>query len=141
MSGDGLINWPRHIGNRPTTPSRKRGFLDLPLELREEIYGHLLLTRHTQRHYGLGYSRYDIDVAVLGVNRQVHDEAQNVFHRNRFVCIRTTWIDFEDDIIIPGKFPLLAKGPKAESFCQPHLTVGIDFCGNTNTISTKTKVY
>ena len=87
MSGDGLIDKPPQMQSHPTTPPRKRGFFDLPLEVRQDIYGYLLLTRRTKR-YIVTHPHYVLDAALLNVNRQVHDEAQAVLDQNQFVHIK-----------------------------------------------------
>lgn len=132
--GHDLIDGPLRIRCRPTTPPRKRGFFDLPLELREDIYGYLLLTSRTKVYNSLLHPRYKLHLALIGVNRQVHDEAQVVFSRNQFVLIQA-WPKFKGNLIIPNKFPLVSEDAQAKAFRQPHLTVALQYgtcrCGQT----------
>lgn len=97
----------------PPSAIRSRAtFLNVPREIRDNIYGHLLLAKQnqiTQSDY-LDFDTYDPEsslgtltpasykfhTAILATNRQVHDEAVEVLKANHFVQV---WCNY----------PLLAK--------------------------------
>lgn len=82
-----------------TVPSQKHfPFLALPLELREAIYSlyfkpaDRLAKNPALEAQGFFGGVYQFDVALWGVNRQLHHEARRVWKReNVFVKISTPW--------------------------------------------------
>lgn len=130
MSGDGLIDKPPQMQSHPTTPPRKRGFFDLPFgSAARHLWLSAVDTTHQTLHRDPSY--YELDVALLSVNRQVNDEAQAVLDQNQFVHIKA-WLDFNDDILAPVRFPLTAKDAAAKPFRRPHLAVSLEYFGNAN---------
>lgn len=61
----------------------KASFTSLPLELRNEIYGHLLLLQRTRRS--------GFQLAILRTNGQIHSEALKIFRENKFVHFVTRY--------------------------------------------------
>jgi tetratricopeptide (TPR) repeat protein len=116
----------------PSEPQPARvSFLGLPAELRNEVYRHLLLARRTKRHFGLGFASYNLHVTILRTNQQIHNEALKVFHENRFIRIITPWTSFKKDVLIQGKFPLIAE--EKASFCELwHMKMVLDFRGDVD---------
>lgn len=115
-------------------PPPRASFLGLPLELRNEIYRQLLSTRRTRIDLGLGRARYSIQTAILGTNHQVHDEAAKVLRENRFINITTPWTSFKQDVLVQGKFPIIAEREDGLSFSGFHMLVVLDFMGDANTV-------
>jgi len=114
------------------TPS-KIGFLDLPVELRNEIYRNLLTTKRTKRYYGLSYSSYHMEFSILRTNRQIYHEAQRIFRENKFIRISTPWPAFQTSIITEAKFPLIARCGNAMGFQRCYLQVILDYVADSNT--------
>lgn len=67
--------------------------LQLPLELREQIYAHYFdPTTHLDTGGCDGGGRYDFDFALYRASKQIYLEAQTMFRReNVFVRIETPW--------------------------------------------------
>ena len=115
-------------------PRPKASFLGLPLELRNEIYRNLLSTRRTRIDLGLGRARYSLHPAILALNRQIHTEATAILRENRFINIVTPWTSFKKDVLVQGKFPVIAEGKwDSWSFTGVHMLVILDFMGDSNT--------
>ena len=111
---------------RASKPSKSAsGFFELPMELRQEVYRNLLSTRRTRRKYGLGFVSYDLQPAILRVNRRIHQEATEIWQKNRFVHILTLWSGFKKDILEPAKFPIIAE--KTADRCHIYLRIMFDF--------------
>lgn len=125
----------------PALPAPSASFLGLPLELRNEIYRDLLSTHRTRLDLGLGLARYSLHTAILGSNRQIHDEAIKILQENRFIHITTPWSLFKQDILVQGKFPVIAerrdkdmdKDKDGSAFPAPHMLMILDFMGDANT--------
>lgn len=99
------VQQPNPTRSRPT-------FLKVPREIRDNIYGHLLLAKRNQipqsdyldfetydPETSLGTltpASYDFHTAILATNRQIHDEALRVLKANHFILV---W----------SNYPLLAK--------------------------------
>ncbi|KAI9656201.1 MAG: hypothetical protein M1821_004864 [Bathelium mastoideum] len=100
-------------------------FLDLPPELRDEIYALALVPEFheeesiTWREYRLG---------ILRVNKQINNEAQQVFRRDNVFCrIETPWTETEQHISVQGHVPLIAPRKRMScNFPQHHLSIQID---------------
>ncbi|KAK5700965.1 hypothetical protein LTR97_005484 [Elasticomyces elasticus] len=88
-----------------------RGIFSLPRELRDKIYGYLLHHEHTKapqwhtRHPGIPSSvhrdksvahTYTFHPNLLGVNRQIHEEAGSVLALNSFVVVSAQWDSFQE---------------------------------------------
>ncbi|KAA6407492.1 MAG: hypothetical protein FRX48_08735 [Lasallia pustulata] len=97
---------------RPNTTRSRPTFLNIPRELRDNIYGCLLLAEHNQipQSDHLDFDTYDpinslgtltpaaynFHTAILSTNRQIHAEALEVLKANHFILVRSN-------------YPLLAK--------------------------------
>jgi hypothetical protein len=104
-------------------------FLDLPLELRSNVYEHLVGPGEASQSGG-SYIRYKFDLAIFKVNRQVHDEAIKIFRQmNIFARIETPWDQAEQHVAIEGNVPIIANGIHANSFYDVHLRVVISAPG------------
>ena len=115
-------------------PPPRPSFLGLPLELRQEIYRNLLNTRRTRIDLGLGRARYSLHPAVLASNRQIHAEATEILLENKFINIVTSWTSFKQDVLVQGKFPVIAEGEWSSwSFMGFHMLVLLEFMGDANT--------
>ncbi|CAF9906279.1 hypothetical protein IMSHALPRED_004154 [Imshaugia aleurites] len=112
-------------------PIPKPSLLTLPLELRNEIYRHLLSTRLTRLELGLGLARYDLQLAILATNRQIHDEGTAILRENKFISIVTSWTSFKQDILVQGKFPTIVEGQIHDTvrLPAPYMIVVLDFMG------------
>ncbi|KAF2655595.1 hypothetical protein K491DRAFT_423467 [Lophiostoma macrostomum CBS 122681] len=85
IQGDDLPAQGRHLRSHPVDESRI-GFLDLPGELRNNIYCQLLIFDDYIRHMP-GYTTKVPALVLLRVCKQIHDEAAGVFYGgNSFYC-------------------------------------------------------
>ncbi|KAF6217637.1 hypothetical protein HO133_006739 [Letharia lupina] len=114
-------------------PPPRPSLLGIPLELRNEIYRNLLSTGRNRIDLGLGRARYSLQTAVLATNRQIHDEATAVLRENRFINIITSWTSFKQDILVQGKFPIIAEGDDRSPSPESHMLVLLDFMGDVDT--------
>lgn len=93
--------------------------LDLPTEVRLEIFRQLLLTKHTKRAvpYQLAIP-HTLQPAVLCVCRQFHQEAGHVLYReNVFVHIVTNYRFLGDELKLAG-LALITTGGAAQCFAH-----------------------
>lgn len=93
--------------------------LDLPTEVRLEIFRQLLLTKHTKRAppYQLAMP-HTLQPAVLCVCRQFQQEAGDVLYReNVFVLIVTNYRFLVDDLGLAG-LASLSRGGAAQRFAR-----------------------
>ena len=102
-----------------TLPPPKANLFTLPLEIRNEIYRHLLSTRLTRVDLGLGHARYDIQPAILATKRQIHDEGTAILSENKFISIITSWTSFKQDLLVQGKFPTIAERQSDDNVLLP----------------------
>lgn len=104
------------------------GLLDLPPEIREQIYGEILSTEHSRcppmNPDEPAYYKFHLD--LLLVNKRIYCEAKKVFQDNVFVKITTPWPEAIGHIRGEGKVPCVTTGGKAENFRDFHLWVFID---------------
>ncbi|KAK8233002.1 hypothetical protein HDK77DRAFT_381732 [Phyllosticta capitalensis] len=101
--------------------------LNLPAEIREEIFSHVLDARAARVELPDDYVAYRFDLALFQVNRQVYREARHVFYRlNTFVRINTPWPEARHHITEEGRVPVAVSGEKAESFRHVHLLADIE---------------
>ncbi|KAK4693089.1 hypothetical protein P7C71_g4244, partial [Lecanoromycetidae sp. Uapishka_2] len=102
--------------------------LDLPAEIREQIYKEILSTANSKVEPPSddepGTYQYQLD--ILLVNRQIYREAKKIFQDNVFVKITTPWPEAIDHIRSEGKVPSVTTGEKASNFRDFHLWVFID---------------
>lgn len=104
-------------------------FLELPPEIRTQIYAHILSPATNRLDLGEGYTSYNFKEAlqVLRVNRQVYYESRKVFHDlNTFVRIATPWRDAKHHVSVEGYVYIMVAGAAANKFQQHSLSVTID---------------
>ena len=103
-------------------------FLDLPVEIREQIYSEILSSA-TSILPPIAQdepARYEFKLDILRTNRRIHHEAKKIFQHNIFVKITAPWPESIDHIRSEGKVPTVTTGDKAETFRGFHLWVFID---------------
>ena len=104
-------------------------FLDLPAEIREQIYRERLCSANSKRYPPAGSDlppHYEYDLSLLYVNKLVHTEAKKIFQDNVFIKITTPWPQSIEHINHEGKVPIVAEGRKASAFNQYHLHIYVD---------------
>jgi len=103
-------------------------FLDLPAEIREQIYGEILSSTNSKvdpiTSEEPGSYKYHLD--ILLVNHQIYREATKIFQDNVFVKITTPWPEAIEHIRSEGKVPSVTTGDKAANFRDCHLWIFID---------------
>lgn len=103
-------------------------FLDLPIEIREQIYQHLLTPTANRKPLPGDYTTYDYtpSLVLYHLNRQIYHESRKIFRQlNTFILIETPWIEAQHHVAVDGHVPILATGEIAEDFAQHTLTVSI----------------
>ncbi|KAK6343509.1 hypothetical protein TWF730_011099 [Orbilia blumenaviensis] len=105
------------------------GFLDIPPELRNQIYSELL-SPFSNRELGEGesyYYDYTDSLKIFLVNRQIYVEARKVFHQlNTFVRVTTPWEQAKYHVAIDGQVDILDASSRANAFKLHTLSVAID---------------
>jgi hypothetical protein len=102
-------------------------FLDLPGEIRNQIYEELLDVELNKTPIDEGYWKYNHYLGILSVSKQVHAEAKDVFRKiNVFCKLETPWAESQDHIHHRGRVSFLATGDKAQRFTEHHLEIAID---------------
>ncbi|GAB7340070.1 hypothetical protein MBLNU457_6565t1 [Dothideomycetes sp. NU457] len=105
-------------------------FLELPPEIREEIYRPILEPdnyRHTNEDHYTTYNYRPALSSLFRINRQIYHEARRIFlEKNQFVIIGTPWEQAKDHVMREGRVPILADGEEANNFKDHSLTVTID---------------
>ncbi|MCJ1451514.1 hypothetical protein MMC28_001852 [Mycoblastus sanguinarius] len=98
------------------TLSPKPTLSNIPGEIRNEIYHMLLTTRYTFHEKKM---RFDLQPAILQVNKQIHAEAKSVLHGDNlwilFEIKEPEWSIFEEDTELPFKLPVVSKRIKIAS--------------------------
>jgi len=98
-------------------------FLDLPGEIREQVYRELLSSATNRHDIGDGKAQYKFHFEILLVNSQVHEEAREVFRRhNVFVRIETPWTQAVEHVRDEGRVPILCTGDEAVNFQDFHMS-------------------
>ena len=103
-------------------------FLDIPPEIREQIYGEILSTASSRCESICPEepASYKFQLNILLTNRQINHEAKKVFQDNIFIKITTPWLEAIEHIRGEGKVPSVCSGDKASSFRDHHLWIFID---------------
>jgi len=102
--------------------------LELPLEIREQIYRCLLNPQANRRKLPEQYSRYDYSrtLVLYRLNRQIYQEAQKIFRSlNTFILVETPWLEAQHHVAVDGRVPILATGQQAAGFKQHTMTAAI----------------
>ena len=100
-------------------------FLNLPAEIREEIYRECV--RLPKVRDNNGFAHYEPDLAIFRVNRLIHKEARKIFQEeNIFIKITTPWPEATNYICNEGKVPISVTGQRAIDFGSIHLRISID---------------
>lgn len=91
---------------------RPRDNFPLPRELRDQIYGYLLDSKYTRvKRDNVGDRAYKYHLSVLGVNREIHDEAAEYLYNyknNAFMVVRHPPAHW-DSALMPPWIPLVAE--------------------------------
>ncbi|EPS45700.1 hypothetical protein H072_313 [Dactylellina haptotyla CBS 200.50] len=104
-------------------------FLDLPPELRNQIYSYLLSPFSNRRHLGDSFYAYDYSPSLVlyRLNRQIYLESRKIFHSlNTFVRISTHWEQAKHHVALEGQVSILLSSPEANKFPLDTLSVTID---------------
>lgn len=103
-------------------------FLDLPPEIRDQIYHELLSSDNAKLPPPSDDlpASYKYDLAILLANKKIYHEAKKAFQDNVFVKITTPWEESIDHISSEGRVPIITTGQKAEEFMSFHLWIWID---------------
>lgn len=102
--------------------------LNLPPEIREEIYSLILTPNANRLHNPDKYTDYDFhDALVLfKLNKQIYVEARKVWRDlNVFVRIETPFERAQQFVALEGHTPILVKGKRAKLFNDHSMTVRI----------------
>ncbi|KAK6346687.1 hypothetical protein TWF696_006805 [Orbilia brochopaga] len=103
-------------------------FLDLPPELRDEIYSFTLSPFNNRHRLSQGY-HYDYSAALslLRTNRQIYREARKVFYAlNTFVLIHTPWEQAKTHVATEGNVSIVVHDGAAAHFNHHSLIVTIE---------------
>lgn len=104
-------------------------FLELPAEIREQIYREVLSAQNSKRFPAAGSdepAHYEFDLSILRTNQLIHKEAKKIFQDNIFIRITTPWEQSVSHINNEGKVPIVAKGERASNFSTSHLHIYVD---------------
>ncbi|KAL8647671.1 MAG: hypothetical protein Q9226_006341 [Calogaya cf. arnoldii] len=106
-------------------------FLDLPPEIRDNIYHDVLSSDEARRPPADDDSpaSYHFNLAILRTNKQIHHESKKAFQDNVFIKITTPWSESIEHISSEGRVPIVALGPAADAFGSFHLWIWIDAPG------------
>jgi hypothetical protein len=112
-----------------TTSDSKPHFLNLPPEIREQVYGLIFEPETYRRHEEDEYVTYHYAKAfvLFKINRQIYNEAHKVFYDlNTFVRIETPWPQSREHVMAEGHVPIIIQDEHAKTFKNYGLHVGID---------------
>lgn len=103
-------------------------FLDLPPEIRDQIYHDVLSCDSARRPPDNDEEpgSYRFDLGILRTNKQIYRESKKAFEDNIFIKITTPWSESIGHISSEGRVPIITTGPQAEHFRSFHLGVWID---------------
>lgn len=106
------------------TPSR---LMSLPVELRDQVYSHILRPANNAYECPNFYTQYKYDLRLFRVCKQMQAEAQRVFRLlNIFVAIETPWTEAEQHVRTIGYVPILIRDRIAERFNNWSMKIAID---------------
>jgi len=107
-------------------------FLDLPPEIREDIYKIILEPSSNRHHLPNDYSDYTFSPSLVlyRINRQIYLEARKVFRDlNILILIETPWMEAQHHVAMEGHVPILATGHRAAVFDAHTMIVSINAPG------------
>ncbi|KAL8735836.1 MAG: hypothetical protein Q9181_002665 [Wetmoreana brouardii] len=106
-------------------------FLDLPAEIRDQIYHEVLSCDSARRppKNDDEPASYKFNLEILRANRQIYHESKKAFQDNIFIKVTTPWAESIGHISFEGRVPLITTGPQAENFRSFHSWVWIDAPG------------
>lgn len=104
---------------------RPTGLLDLPSEIRQEIWRLCVSTKCNRVSSALdGLAAYNLSLNVFRINRAIYREAFDVFQRcNSFCSVSTPWDNADDYIHKNGHIAILRADPDDSLFQAVHLEV------------------
>jgi hypothetical protein len=120
-------------------------FMDLPAELRDEVYTYLMLPEDNCIVDDDGIiTKYLYDLSFYRTSKQIHEEAKRVFRVlpwNTFARIETPWDEAQQHVSMEGMVPILASGNAAENFNHIHVRIIIDAPSHTREVNKKFIVF
>ena len=115
------------VSTEAATPFR---FMDLPAELRDQVYTYLLLPEDNCEVGEDGVTtKYRYDLRFYRTCKQVYAESKRIFRVlpwNTFARIETPWEEAQEHVSVEGMVPVLASGKAAEDFHHIHVRIIID---------------
>ncbi|KAL5424588.1 hypothetical protein PMIN04_003126 [Paraphaeosphaeria minitans] len=100
----------------PDGPQQPFPFMQLPLELREQVYDEYFRPENRLEVYEVGEGiggMYNFEFALLRTNKQVYREALRSWRKNVFVRVETPWPHAVHHIRSEGQVPIVAAGRRA----------------------------
>ncbi|TLD15369.1 Tetratricopeptide-like helical [Venturia nashicola] len=102
-------------------------FLDLPGELRNNIYELLLNPAYLRQDLDDGQHTYNYNLALLHTNKQIYLEARKIFRQqNVFVRVETPWEQAQHHVRVEGNVPIIAQDRLADQIQNIYMRVVID---------------
>ncbi|KAM0798573.1 hypothetical protein BDR22DRAFT_858927 [Usnea florida] len=117
-------------------------FMNLPIEIREMIYRHLVIARFTKREKNMRSREFDGDrykalrgpdqthqffPAIFRTNRKVHEELIGLCQReNNFICFTSYWSSQFAEGLEKCGLELIAKGPTTRDFWNISMTLTLN---------------
>jgi tetratricopeptide (TPR) repeat protein len=102
-------------------------FLDLPPELRNNIYREVLNPSSFRKKLPDHYTHYAFDLSIFLVSKQVYCESRSIFLQNFiFIRVETPWDEAQNHVERDGHVPLVATGAQAEAVRDWHMSVSIE---------------
>ena len=118
------------MADSPTATAAPFRFMDLPAELRDEVYTYLLDPEDHCKYDEDGVkTKYTYDLRFYRTCKQVYAEAKRVFRVlacNTFARIETPWEEAQQHVMVEGMVPVVASGRAAENFHHIHVRIIID---------------
>src|ERR1700710_142419 len=92
-------------------------FLDLPPELRNNIYSLVFDPRAFKHELPENYSHYRFDLNLFRVCRQLYHESRRILLQNfAFVVVDTPWEEAQEHVSLDGHVPIIAGYNKVANF-------------------------
>ncbi|QDS69279.1 hypothetical protein FKW77_002349 [Venturia effusa] len=101
--------------------------LNLPGELRNNVYELLFNPAYLREDQGEGQHTYKYDLALLHTNKQIYLEARKIFRQqNVFVRVETPWEQAQHHVRVEGNVPIIAEDRLADQIQNIYMRVVID---------------